>query len=139
MTRLRGSFNQSTGSLARSGAFAETDMIDRDGQDDEDFPLSDHPGPRTPKAGDREMNRARDLQHLDVAPRNQMPRAPSAVVGHTQPPSAENVTAAIPSNNPVVAAWQGFKTTAGYTSAINSADPGWAMFMAGYAARDSQP
>lgn len=106
--------------------------------DDEDFPLADHPGPGGPKAGDREMNRARDIMHLDVAGAHEAVGRDIAkgFVGHTPEPAPLTPT---PSSNPVVAAWQAFKTTSGYTSAINSVDPGWAMFMAGYAARDSRP
>jgi hypothetical protein len=107
--------------------------------DDDDFPLADHPGPGGPKAGDREMNRARDLQHLDVTSQRYA-KAPLTMGGEPDPePSPVEQLTPTPSANPVVAAWQAFKTTAGYTGAINSADPGWAMFMAGYAARDSRP
>lgn len=108
--------------------------------DDDDFPLADHPGPGGPKAGDREMNRARDLGHMDVR------RTPPAVMDRPEPPVVHELDVETlqplvpaPSGNPVVAAWQAFKATSGYTGAINSVDPGWAMFMAGYAARDSRP
>lgn len=117
-----------------------------EGDDDEDFPLDDHPGPGGPKAGDREMNRARDLQHLDVKAGLATTREPTQGLATTRDPpmpesyrSPEAPLTATPSSNPVVAAWQAFKTTSGYTSAINSPDPGWSMFMAGYAARDSRP
>ena len=122
--------------------------------DDDDFPLADHPGPGGPKAGDREVNRARDLGHMDVR------REAYEREAYLNPPitSPENAHLAdddgsddplyaaqqaqlspAPSGNVVVAAWQAFKQTSGYTGAINSVDPGWAMFMAGYAARDSRP
>jgi hypothetical protein len=117
--------------------------------DDEDFPLDDHPGPGGLKAGDPGYNRARDLQHLDVAAGRQPPAPPENLQTYRNaddmgypPAGAFKDTAPLtptPSNNPVVAAWQAFKQTTGYTGAINSPDPGWAMFMAGYAARDSQP
>ena len=109
--------------------------------DDEDFPLADHPGPGGPKAGDPEMNRARDLGHLDVRAGRQ-PVA-EARQPEPEPPEVhaldERTLQPLQPGNPVGAAWQAFKQTSGYTSAINSADPGWSMFMAGYAARDSQP
>lgn len=114
--------------------------------DDEDFPLADHPGPGGPKAGDREMNRARDLGHLDVKAGLPTTREPTHGLATTrEPPPSQAVRdddaplTPTPSSNPVVAAWQAFKTTSGYTAAINSVDPGWSMFMAGYAARDSRP
>ncbi len=112
------------------------------GEDDEDFPLADHPGPGGPKAGDREMNRARDIVHLDVTPQRYA-KAPFTMGNEPDegpaPTSPVEPLVATPSANPVVAAWQAFKQTSGYTGAINSVDPGWAMFMAGYAARDSRP
>ena len=110
--------------------------------DDEDFPLADHPGPGGPKAGDREMNRARDIMHLDVAGGRVISNQGTVTLdGHTHVTSeaVEQPLTPTPSSNPVVAAWQAFKTTSGYTAAINSVDPGWSMFMAGYAARDSRP
>lgn len=107
--------------------------------DDEDFPLDDHPGPGGLKAGDPGYNRARDLQHLDV----KAGRQPVAEVDNTVRPITSGVVEApltpTPSSNPVVAAWQAFKTTSGFSDAVNGPDPGWAMFMAGYAARDSRP
>jgi hypothetical protein len=114
-----------------------------DHDDDEDFPLADHPGPGGPKAGDPEMNRARDIQHLDVS-RTVMPVAerkpnqnglvtdlPGATLGAPQPSTG------LPESAPVMLSWRAFQQTDSYMT--NPRDNGFTMFLAGWSARDAQP
>ena len=110
--------------------------------DDDDFPLADHPGPGGPKAGDPEMNRARDIRHLDVAggrmPVGQAenPRSflPTASIGGTGAPPPST---GLPESAPVMTAWRAFQTTDSYMT--NPRDNGFTMFLAGWSARDAQP
>lgn len=99
--------------------------------DEEDFPLADHPGPGGPKAGDPEMNRARDLQHMDVA------RSRATVVtgvAAALPAERQEPSSFLPSDAPVMIAWNAFRESGGYDKAISQFD----LFMAGWAARDAQ-
>ena len=102
--------------------------------DDEDFPLADHPGPGGPKAGDPEMNRARDIMHLDV----KAGRVPPAAVASTAPteekPKVDFEKTMLPPESPVSKAWRAFIESGGYDKAISNFD----LFMAGWAARDAQ-
>ena len=99
--------------------------------DDEDFPLADHPGPGGPKAGDPEMNRARDIMHLDVKAGRQSIRE-----SQTQPKTASDGPAPyqVDPESPVAKAWAAFNESGGYDDAISQFD----LFMAGWVARDSQ-
>ena len=100
--------------------------------DDEDFPLADHPGPGGPKAGDPEMNRARDIVHLDVAGNRQH----AATVGRqAQPAPASTSNTALPADSPPAIAWQTFMSSGGYAKSISNFD----LFLAGWTARDAQP
>lgn len=114
--------------------------MDTNGQDDEDFPLADHPGPSAPKAGDPETNRARDLQHFDVTRRAgvemRMPRSPEATREAVRRETMKMETpTGLPDSAPVVIAWEAFKKTERY---VDPLDDGWSMFLAGWTARDSQ-
>lgn len=104
--------------------------------DEEDFPLADHPGDVGPKAGDPQMNRARDLMHLDVAGHQKRNLAPS-----TQHEVARNQPAPppIPASASPMVAWEAFQKSDAYGDTLARDDGGWSMFLAGWTARDSQP
>lgn len=101
--------------------------------EDDDFPLADHPEYKGPKAGDPDMNRARDLRHYDVARKH--PGYAEAAVGGPQ--NAPQPTG-LPESAPVMVAWRQWRMTPGWTAARQNGDDGFALFMAGWAARDAQ-
>lgn len=118
---------------------------DTNGQDDEDFPLADHPEYTGPKAGDADMNRARDLRHLNVAAgrgqiraaANSVPSAPGAAFGNTNPapqPQSTEPPPSIPETSEVVVAWRAFLKSEGYDKSKSLFD----LFLAGWSARDAK-
>lgn len=115
-------------------------MPDHD-DEDEDFSLADHPGPGGPKAGDPEMNRARDMMHLDVtrkaAAKLQQPLTEQEKnTARDRQAMRQETPTGLPADAPVVVAWEAFKKSDRYSELF---DDGWTMFLAGWAARDSQP
>lgn len=99
--------------------------------DDEDFPLADLPGPGGPKAGDPDMNRARDIMHLDVKAKRS---TALDVATPTEEDPARKMPTTLPDDSPVTKAWKAFHASGGYDKAISQFD----LFMAGWAARDAQ-
>lgn len=102
---------------------------------DDDFPLADHPEYTGPKAGDPDMNRARDIRHYDVArkhPGFAQEAEPSA-------PAYKPAPVGFPETAPVMVAWRQWRETPGWSAARHNGDDGFALFMAGWAARDAQP
>lgn len=112
--------------------------MDTNGQDDEDFPLADHPGPSGPKAGDPETNRARDIMHLDVTRRPDPPYPfrprPEPIAPTASRPEVDFQKTMLSPEAPVMRAWRAFNESGGYSKAISNFD----LFMAGWTARDSQ-
>ncbi len=119
---------------------------DHDGQDDEDFPLADHPEYTGPKAGDADMNRARDLRHLDVTGGvRPVSNARVVVSPETQEAmdsfrkeslqKAEPISTGIPADHPVMKAWAQYRETSGI--AVNDGRA-WQLFLAGWSARDAK-
>lgn len=111
--------------------------------EDDDFPLADHPEYTGPKAGDPDMNRARDLKHYDVAggrryrpyepPTSQQTEAEQSRMSQ----SAErrpSVMASIPESAPVMIAWKAFAAQ----QPKMMGDHQFELFLAGWSARDSQ-
>ena len=117
--------------------------MDTNGQDDEDFPLADHPEYTGPKAGDADMNRARDLRHLDVARGLQPVQRQELAQQQSESPSAfGNPPVApptgIPDDAPVMVAWTAFKQTPGWPESPYKGDGGFNLFLAGWSARDAK-
>lgn len=106
--------------------------------DDEDFPLADLPGPGGPKAGDPDMNRARDIMHLDVQKGRLSPQEAQVnrqeMRADSARPEVDFEKTMLPPEAPVMKAWNAFRTSGGYDKAISNFD----LFMAGWAARDAQ-
>ena len=103
--------------------------------DDEDFSLEDLPGPSGPKAGDPDMNRARDLGYMNV----KGGRRDTAPATHAENNRTAQTQNALPPyqvdpESPVAKAWAAFNGSGGYDAAISQFD----LFMAGWVARDSQ-
>ena len=107
---------------------------DHDG--DEDFPLADHPGPGGPKAGDPEMNRARDISHLDVS-RRVAPASHEPSPVKTTTSTSTVASTGLPESATVMLSWRAFQQTDSYMT--NPRDNGFTMFLAGWSARDAQP
>mgnify|MGYP000234514186 FL=1 len=107
--------------------------MDTNGQDDEDFPLADHPEYTGPKAGDADMNRARDLRHLNVAAGRQPVQRQELSQQQSEPPSTDP-SPSIPEASPVVVAWRAFLKSDGYEKSHSLFD----LFLAGWSARDAK-
>lgn len=109
-------------------------------QDDE-TPLADWPHKKEPKAGDPEVNRARDAKHYAG-------NHPGFVLDQSKPPQRDvvDVRSQLPVEAPVMQAFLKFQKTEGYAEAIVATNESgtrdeslWKMFLAGWSARDSQP
>lgn len=112
--------------------------MDTNGQDDEDFPLADHPEYTGPKAGDADMNRARDLRHLDVTRGRQPVQQQASQVSQNHPATTArpaNPTPPLPSESPPMKAWHEFATSEHFEQYEHSA---MQMFLAGWSARDAK-
>ncbi len=110
-------------------------MQDHDGQDDDEFPLADHPPYRGPKAGDPEYRRARDLEHYDVAGgRKPIPQAQKPTHVTQAGAGAPRPSTLLPESAPVMQAWRAFNAS----QPKPWGDEHFSLFLAGWTARDHQ-